>query len=634
MLSKNEIFRLLVENSSEGLALFENRELVYASESMNKIFGCADFKKFQNYPDVLARVHPDDFPAIEKMFAEGIEKKLKTQRYQYRFKRDDGKYCWIENSVTRFFDDAGENFRNIIICRDITEKKQTEEALLESQQLFKSIADNTPAFIFIKDLEGKFVFVNKTFETAFNTPSNKIIGIKDEDLASEEESKRYRENDLQVIQSGKPVIIEENLILPNGMTTAISAKVPIFDINNQVSGICGISTDITKQKKTEQQLTELKDKLELALQVGKMGIWEWYVEGNRVEWYADHAKLFGISNEEFGGTPEDVRKRVHPEDRSKGIEAFKKSIIENIPYDLTFRVIWPDKSLHWLSSLGNPVFDENGKAIKVVGITRDVTLEKQSRDKIISQNRELSRINATKDKLFSIISHDLMNPLNSLLGFTQLLRMHYRNESTEKIGQYADLISRSANAMADLLQTLSQWSKSQRHKIKVSPGNIQPAQLIIAIHDLLYASLQNKNLKLVNNLSEDHISFADEDMVKTILRNILTNAIKFSHRGGIIQCSGEIRNGNFVFRVSDSGMGIRPEKLKTIFNISENGSETGTAGEKGSGLGLIICKELAELNHGKIWAESERGKGADFYLEIPADKNSWDTSKFTRNPVS
>lgn len=634
MLSKNEIFKFLVENSFEGLALFENRELVYASESMNKIFGCADFKKFQNYPDVLARVHPDDFPAIEKMYSEGIEKKLKTQRYQYRFKRDDGNYCWIENSVTRFFDDAGENFRNIIICRDITGLKNAETELLESRQIFKTIADSTTAFIYIKDLAGRYTFCNRALEKVYDCAPGQMDGKTDFEITDAESAEKFRKNDLTILERGVPKTFEETQKLDDGLHTAVSVKVPLRDYIGKINAVCGITTDITERKKAEQQLRDLKDKLELALQVGKMGIWEWYVEGNRVEWYADHAKLFGISNEEFGGTPEDVRKRVHPEDRSKGIEAFKKSINENIPYDLTFRVIWPDKSLHWLSSLGNPVIDENGKAIKITGITRDVTVEKQSRDKIISQNRELSRINATKDKLFSIISHDLMNPLNSLLGFTQLLRMHYRNESTEKIGQYANLISRSANAMADLLQTLSQWSKSQRHKIKVSPGNIKPAKLIIAIHDLLYASLQNKNLKLVNNLSEDHISFADEDMVKTILRNILTNAIKFSHPGGIIQCSGEIRNGNFVFKVSDSGTGIRPEKLKTIFNISENGSETGTAGEKGSGLGLIICKELAELNHGKIWAESERGKGADFYLEIPADKDSWDTSKFTRNSGS
>lgn len=136
-----EIFRLLVENSADGLALFENQKLVYASPSMNRIFGCADFNKLHTYAEVLKNVHPDDYSKIEKMYAAGMKDQLRHQTYTYRFKREDDSYNWIENSVTRFFDDQGKNFRNIVICRDITEKKNNEIELSHRNAILEAITD-------------------------------------------------------------------------------------------------------------------------------------------------------------------------------------------------------------------------------------------------------------------------------------------------------------------------------------------------------------------------------------------------------------------------------------------------------------------------------------------------------------
>ena len=621
-----EVFRLLVENSADGLALFENQKLVYASPSMNRIFGCEDFNNFRTYADVLKNVHPDDYGDIEKMYAEGVENQHRHQTYTYRFKCEDGSYSWIENSVTRFFDDSGNNYRNIVICRDITKNKTNEIELNRHKEMFRAITDNSGAFIYTKDLDGRFTFVSKAFESTFNMKSSDFIGLTDEQITGNNSSENFRKNDLIVIETGKPLIAEEDLELPAGKHTAISVKVPLYNIRGNITGILGLSTDITDRKRAEQNVIDLKNKLELAMGAGKMGIWEWYVDGNRVEWYGKQAQLFGISSKEFGGNIEDVQQLMHPDDRDKGIKAFHKAIEENVEFTNTYRVIWPDGSVHWLYSYGNPVFDINGNALKVVGVTHDITDEKLYRDKIVSQNRELSRINAMKDKLFSVISHDLVNPLNSLLGFIQLLQMNYRNESVENTGRYINLVSKSANSLAGLLQSLSQWSKSQRRKIKVSPEAINPAALVDEIAELLSANLNNKNLNFSNEIDSALLAYADEEMVKTILRNFLTNAIKFSHENGNIRCSARIREGRCIIQISDEGVGINPEKLKQIFNVTANGSEDGTSGEKGTGLGLIICRELAELNQGKVWAESSLGNGSDFYLEIPENKAEWEST--------
>lgn len=747
-----EIFRVLIEHSSDGVALFENNKVIYASEAFKRILGFDDISVFRTHEDIMARLHPDDYESVKSIILESKKKHLKTQTYQFRFRRQNNTYCWIENSITRIYNKFGKNIRNIVFSRDITEQKEAECKLRKSEERFRAlfsqnalgivavdisgriieanrrfcelqgskcedmlrvpfasmvhpadadffdqiiqqpvitgngeskpgaikrlvrengsiiwievfhsyikknhhnvdsvilsiqditwrkeaenaldtsrktlqaIADNTTAFIYTKDTEGRYRFVNSALERAFDRLPGDMIGKKDDELIHKETANNFRNNDLEVIRRGKPGIFEETKELPDGIHTAISVKVPLFDLQGEISGICGITTDITDRKKAEKELIDLKDKLELALSAGEMGIWEWYVEDNKVAWYGNHAQLFGISNDQFHGRTEEVRALTHPEDRHLATAAFQKTIATGEEFENTYRVVWPDESIHWLYSYGNLVRNDDGEPYKVVGYTHDITTDKLAHDKIITQNRELSQINSTKDKLFSVVSHDLMNPLNSLLGFIQLLEMNYQNASVESIGQFTRLISKSANAMADLLQTLSQWSRSQRRKIKVAPKTVNVSQLIDELSEHLSANLHNKRLSLQNEIPEDQFAYADEEMLKTVLRNLMNNAVKFSHPGGQIIAGSTLNGGSITIRVSDQGVGIDPDKLKNLFSVSSDISTPGTAGEKGNGLGLIICKEFIDLNHGSIRAESTPGKGSDFYLEIPLNKESW-----------
>jgi signal transduction histidine kinase len=393
--------------------------------------------------------------------------------------------------------------------------------------------------------------------------------------------------------------------------------VPLFDLEGNVYGICGISTDITDRKMAEQQLREIKEKLELALRAGKMGIWEWFAGSNQVNWFGSHANLYGIRDEDFGGTLEDVQRIVHPGDRNQGLAIFEKTLREGTVFENTYRVIWPDESIHWLYSYGSLVKHENGKPWKVVGVTLDITADKLLKDKLLSQNKELGEINLTKDKLFSIVSHDLVNPLNSLLGFAQLMDIKIRNLGEADLKSYNDLVLESAHAMADMIKTLSEWSKSQRGKIMVHPRMVSPAVIVNDAFRLAWASAQAKKIRMMNNVPAGQLVCADEEMLYTIVRNIVCNAIKFSHPESTITCEGAVDHRCFLLKICDEGVGIEPDRLEKIFSVSDAKSKPGTAGERGTGLGLLVCKEFVELNNGKIWAESELGKGSVFYVELP-----------------
>jgi PAS domain S-box-containing protein len=278
-----EIFRLLVENSSDGMALFENNELVYASPSMNEIFGVKDFYTFKTYPDILKRIHPDDYNELTSTIENSRQNKWKQQQYQFRFKRDDGIYCWIENSVSRIYKNNGSKIKTIVTCRDITKNKETEQELYQQKEALKTIADNTTALIYIKDISGSYLFANKALEDVYKIDAGHLSGKKDTDITDLETAARFRKNDLAVIESKKPAVFEETQELEDGLHTAVSVKVPIFDKSGNVVSICGITTDITERKKEEQELVELKEKLELAITAGNLGLWEWYLDGNQVD---------------------------------------------------------------------------------------------------------------------------------------------------------------------------------------------------------------------------------------------------------------------------------------------------------------------------------------------------------------
>ncbi|MCF8365132.1 MAG: PAS domain S-box protein [Bacteroidales bacterium] len=617
LLSKSEArFRALFSHNAIGIFTIDlNGNILEVNEMFCEISGYRPEEIVLKSAKLLA--DPNDDPFFEDITKNLKNCQLKIMAAEHRLKKKNGMKIWVEMHCSAIKDAADVIDSWIVSLQDVSWRKEAERALDENRQTLEAIVNNTTAIIYTKALDGRLTFANKAYEKTFNLTSREVIGKKETDITDKNEAEVFRANDLAVIKNRKPMIFEEHMYLNGELHTAVSVKVPIFDNDHEITGICGITTDITERKKAELQLLDLKEKLEMALSGGKMGIWEWFVESNQVNWYGSHATLFGIDDQEFGGTIDDVQNIVHPDDRNRGIETFNKTITLGIDFKNTYRVIWPDKSLHWLFSYGNLVRDKDGKPWKIVGITRDITSDKMMQDKMLNQNRELSELNSTKDKLFTIISHDLANPLNSLLGFAQLLDMSHRQNPAEDMGRYIGMILKSARAMADMLKTLGQWSRSQRGKIRITPKEIVPSVLVDTAYNLAYASAQAKQITLINNIPVEMFAFADEEMINTIIRNLIGNAIKFSFEGGEVIADYSIKDSNFILKIQDHGIGIEPDLLGKLFSISGSESLPGTAGEKGTGLGLLICKEFTEQNHGKIWAESSADKGTVFYLQIP-----------------
>ena len=262
--------------------------------------------------------------------------------------------------------------------------------------------------------------------------------------------------------------------------------------------------------------------------------------------------------------------------------------------------------------------------IKLFKSMRDQALyEIENRKKIETELKHsqttLQVLNATKDKFFSIIAHDLINPISGFKLVTEMLTDKFFAVSDEERVNFLLNLKESSHTILELLQNLLTWSRSQSGRIEFTPKSLNLSNLISTNLSLNKMNADNKKISLINNSSENIIVKADQNMVLTVIRNLITNAIKFTLEGGSITIETNIytQDKEVVVSVIDTGIGMTPEQLEKLFKIESSFTTPGTNYEKGTGLGLIICKEFIEKHHGRIWVESEQGVGSKFMFSLP-----------------
>lgn len=233
------------------------------------------------------------------------------------------------------------------------------------------------------------------------------------------------------------------------------------------------------------------------------------------------------------------------------------------------------------------------------------------------KNQQLKELNATKDKFFSFIAHDLRNPFNSLLGFTDLLKRNASSYSADEITDFANEMAESAKFAYQLVENLLDWSRVQRGIIRPQPEWFEAGEIASELTQLTYRQASAKKINISTETSPDTLIFADREMIRLVLRNLVSNAIKFTHEQGSVSLKIYSDKQQVHFSVIDNGIGIESDKIAQLFQIDNKTAKSGTNGEQGTGLGLILCKEFVELHEGKIWATSSPNVGSEFHFTIP-----------------
>ncbi len=255
-----------------------------------------------------------------------------------------------------------------------------------------------------------------------------------------------------------------------------------------------------------------------------------------------------------------------------------------------------------------------GKMIDLKKAKKTISLQKEE----IELHREnLKALNASKDKFFSIIAHDLRNPIAGFLNLTEILTTNFDVFTETESKDFIDVMNQASKQLYNLLENLLQWSRTQTGSISYEPKFVSVRKMIDETIDTLMINIEDKNLRVHLGVDEKTLVFVDENMISTVIRNLLSNAIKFTHPDGqiIIRCKN--KENNVEISVVDNGVGIRKEDQEKLFKIDQHLTTQGTSEEKGSGLGLILCKEFIEKNGGEIKVESELNKGSSFIFTLP-----------------
>lgn len=241
---------------------------------------------------------------------------------------------------------------------------------------------------------------------------------------------------------------------------------------------------------------------------------------------------------------------------------------------------------------------------------------RKTRNQLTAQNQQLKDLNATKDKFFGIIAHDIRSPITALDGVSEQMNYYLEKDDKAKLNRLADRIDTTAKRLTSLLDNLLNWALLQTGMIPYNPKSVNIQTIAQENIDLFQPIAEAKNIVLNNKISTVSPVFSDESALQTIIRNLVNNAIKFTPAGGEVSISSEEKGDKIFIKINDTGTGIAADKLEKLFSLDKQSSK-GTAGEKGSGLGLMLCKELVELNKGTIQAISELGKGSSFILSLP-----------------
>ncbi|OGU80074.1 MAG: hypothetical protein A2W11_11390 [Ignavibacteria bacterium RBG_16_35_7] len=326
------------------------------------------------------------------------------------------------------------------------------------------------------------------------------------------------------------------------------------------------------------------------------------------------SKMFGIDRSKLIGKSFIT---YIPLDEKDIFNSFIKTVFNSpIKHSCELKVINKDKRLFHVLLEGLELDDTLEPDQKCQVALIDLTEYKRVEDSLKESNEELKLLNTTKDKFFSIIAHDLRKPFESLLSYSELLAKEIESLSHEEIILFSKGLNDNLKNLYGLLENLLHWSMMQRNMLEYKPVNLNLYDLVNKIIGISNQSAIDKIISISNNVDTGTFVYADVDMLRSVVQNLIINAIKFTQTGGQIIVSST-EKGDFVeVSVQDTGIGIGSEKSSELFNFNTIFTTKGTAGEKGTGLGLPLCKEFVERNDGKIWVDSESGKGSKFTFTL------------------
>ncbi len=608
-----------------GMASLDGR-IQLMSDKLTAMYGYSvDSKEQYVGKNVFDFIDPSNHQILIDNIAILLSGENDNKITEYLALKQDGSKFYVDVNSTLLYDAEGQPESILFVERDITNRKQAEEALQNERTLFRTIIDLIPDAVYVKDLEGKKIIANpKEVLFAGRGSENEILGKTDFELHPEKEAFRGWEEDQIVLKKGEPIFdVEGALVDTNGKTHwLLCSKVPLRDMYGKINGLVGVTHDITERKLAEEALEQAADRLAIATKAGGVGIWDFDLVNNKLFWDNQMYNLYGISFHRQQDAYQSWQNGVHPEDLEFSKQEMQLAIQGKKDYDLEFRVVWPNNTVHNVRALAFVVRDDAGIPQRMIGTNWDITEQKTTEATLLKAKQEADIASRAKSEFLANMSHEIRTPLNGVIGFTDLLMKTPLNKIQK---QYVENVNTSGHSLLGIINDILDFSKIEAGKMELEL--IQSDLIEIAEHtsDIIKFHASEKGLELLLNIQPNIPRFVVVDPIrlKQILVNLIGNAVKFTEVGEVELSLSYSRKdetkGEFKFSVRDTGIGISEIQQKKLFKAFVQADSSTTRRFGGSGLGLTISSILVEKMGGKIELDSEIGKGSNFYFTLELD---------------
>jgi len=568
-------------------------------------------------------VFSEDMEIVNAAIEEAIQQK-KVFALEHRVNRANGTTGWTFSRAIPILDDNGEIIEWLGAASDITARKEAEIALNESQTLaleqkrkYETITSGTPDLMYVFDLKYRFTYANEALLAMWGKSAEQAIGkgLLENGYEPWHAAMHEREID-QVVATGKS--IRGEVSFPHaefGRRIYDYIFTPVFDDHGKVEAVAGTTRDVTEIRHTMESLQQTNNQLQEARKqisdsenilrqaIDAADFGTWFIHPATKEFVTDARvkQLLGYYPNDRP-TLESALERVAEDYRQSIIDKLENALYNNGDYDVTCPVIgMHNKKLRWVRAVGNLMMDNTGTTSIFTGLLMDITEQK---------NDEIR-----KNDFIAMVSHELKTPLTSLKGYIQVVLRKLRDSGEDKVQSVMEKANTQVEKMTAMINGFLDLSRLESGKLSINHGQFDIADLIrevkeemqarVSTHEILFAPVKST---VVN---------ADQDKISHVLHNLISNATKYSPQGSEIKVTCNTDNENLIVRVTDRGMGISEQDLGKVFDRYFRAEDSKLSTIAGFGIGLYICNEIITRHGGRIWAESELGKGSTFTFSIP-----------------
>jgi len=611
------LFNAILAHIDEAALITENNKIIFTNNKFIDYTGYTKEEILKMSP--LDFVHPD-FLAMTK---KNMLKKSETPYEIWAIRKDKSQFpVLLKPKMVKHH----EKIFRIVAIKDLTQVKQ----YIHREQLLSTTLDQSHESVVITDANATIIYVNQQFCKLTGYTSKEAIGENPNILQSGNHSKKFYKNMWAILTSGKIWKGEFQNKKKNGKLYWEKATIiPIFDDNRKIKSYLGIKVDITKQKKIEQNFKDAEIKYHELIKNSPLGVVTIDTQGNII--------IINKKMTDFLGSPSiEATKKLNvltfPLLKAASVsEQFQNCIDykKKIRFENKYTSKW-GKTIYYRLYL-SPILNNNNVVTGILGIAEDISKEKQYEEDILEAKEKAEESDSLKNIFLANMSHELRTPLNAIIGFDEILKDN--DNFTQEQKEYLEYIESSANHLLSIINDLVDVSQLSSHQLNYTLGKIKVCEIVEPLIPVLrqqLVSLHKEHIDLIIHPYKEDIKGivlnTDKNRFSQIIINLVNNAIKFTDEGKI-EISCNIKNNDLVVSVNDTGIGIPKDKQEIIFERFRQVEEKLSRRYEGSGLGLSLVKDIVSLLNGKVWVESEVGKGSTFYVSFPIVKEDEEHQK-------